>query len=171
MAEEFLATGISQDDAALFRLINENIRKITPDEFNNLSPELKERIRKANANKLAEMQTQFDIGSLNVVKKGTEIANQDVPIETQMKGLEIDVALPATTSGFTVGTIPDVSDPEGYTPLYITPQLKYVEGVSGQISSSKNSSYYTANQGKVQINPKNKNLFDIFFKWFLLIIS
>ena len=69
MAEEFLATGISQDDAALFRLINENIRKITPDEFNNLSPELKERLTKANANKLAEMQTQFDIGSLNVVKK------------------------------------------------------------------------------------------------------
>jgi hypothetical protein len=160
MAEEFLATGISQDDAALFRLINENMKKITPDEFNNLSPELKERIRKANANKLAEMQTQFDIGSLNVVKKGTEIANQDVPIETQMKGLEIDVALPATTSGFTVGTIPDVSNTEGYTPLYITPKLKYVEGVSGQISSSKNSSYYTANQGKVQINPKNKNLFD-----------
>lgn len=61
---------------------------------------------------------------------------------------------------FTVGTIPDVSNTEGYTPLYITPKLKYVEGVSGQISSSKNSSYYTANQGKVQINPKNKNLFD-----------
>ena len=160
MAEEFLATGISQDDAALFRLINENMKKITPNEFNNLSPELKERIKKANANKLAEMQTQFNIGSLDVVKKGTDVANQDVPIETQMKGLNIDVALPATTSGFTVGTIPDVSNTEGYTPLYITPQLKYVEGVSGQISSSKNSSFYTANQGKVQINPKNKNLFD-----------
>jgi len=160
MAEEFLATGISQDDAALFRLINENMKKISPDEFNNLSPELKERIRKANANKLAEMQTQFNIGSLNVVKKGTDVANQDVPVDAQMRGLEIDVALPATTSGFTVGTIPDVSNTEGYTPLYITPKLKYVEGVSGQISSSKNSSYYTANQGKVQINPKNKNLFD-----------
>ena len=33
MAEEFLATGISQDDAALFRLINENMKSCNFDGF------------------------------------------------------------------------------------------------------------------------------------------
>ena len=90
---ETLATGLAKDDAELFKKANalyasSGREPLTVSEFNNFSPDLKERIKNVNVNKLADMQGE--IGSLDVIKKRTDVAGQRMGIEGDMLGLNLD---------------------------------------------------------------------------------
>ncbi len=157
---ETLATGLAKNDEELFKKANalyasSGREPLTVDEFNNLTPELKERINKVDVNKLADMQD--NLGSLDVVKKRTDVAGQRMGIEDEMFGLNLDAGQQEVFFNAPISSqSPMININNG--------AIKYNLGVSSQSipinagnSVNNNTSF---NDTNIPNTPKNKNLFD-----------
>ena len=157
---ETLATGLAKDDAELFKKANalyasSGREPLTVDEFNNLTPELKERINKVDVNKLADMQD--NLGSLDVVKKRTDVAGQRLGIEDEMLGLSLGTGEQEVFFNAPISSqSPMININNG--------AIRYNLGVSSQSvpanagnSVNSNTSF---NDTSIPNTSKNKNLFD-----------
>ena len=157
---ETLATGLAKDDAELFKKANalyasSGREPLTVSEFNNFSPDLKERIKNVNVNKLADMQGE--IGSLDVIKKRTDVAGQRMGIEGDMLGLNLDAGQQEVFFNAPISSqSPMININNG--------AIKYNLGVSSQSvptnagnSVNNNTSF---NDTSIPNTSKNKNLFD-----------